>query len=69
MILDEYGSSQRRTHGAIHESGALYRELLLLEKHSPSDLLSLTAFLSVKSGDFVIAEIQPVVAMAQTGDW
>tara|TARA_B100001079_G_C15993185_1_gene332673 strand:- start:244 stop:417 length:174 start_codon:yes stop_codon:yes gene_type:complete len=36
---------------------------------SPSDLLSLTAFLSVKSGDFVIAEIQPVVAMAQTGDW
>ena len=36
---------------------------------SPSDLLSLTAFLSVKSGDFVIAEIQPVVAIAQTADW
>ena len=38
---------------------------------SPSDLLSLTAFLSVKSGDFVIAEIHQWLPWRRrvTGEW
>ncbi len=36
---------------------------------SPSDLLSPPAFLSVKPGDFVIVEVQPIGAMAKTDDW
>jgi len=36
---------------------------------SPSDLMSPQAFLSVKPGDFVIVEVQPVGALAKTDDW
>ena len=36
---------------------------------SPSDSLPRPAFLSVKTGDFVIVEAQPVGAMEKTGDW
>ena len=36
---------------------------------SPSDLLPPPAFLSVKTGDFVIVEVQPIGAKAKNDDW
>ena len=54
-------------------TGRQYRCSMISEEASLapglSASLSTPAFLSVKPGDFVIVEVQPIGAMPKTGDW